>query len=183
MAGTSVACNHQFNMRASVNVQHSNREGTCKHKSSWQDADEAMLGNAASFGRGVRTDDGHNTGEILSKPHWQSHQSATKVARSAGGELMPESCAVVTSQLSKSQEADIHQKSGHPGVKRTIAARKNCPAMEAVYWYNVTPKDNLSSMSLADMLQRCHILVRHIDATLPPESQINGRRYKKGDIV
>ena len=37
-----------------------------------------------------------------------------------GGEPMPASCAAVTSQLSKSQVTDIHQKSGHPGVKRTL---------------------------------------------------------------
>ena len=36
------------------------------------------------------------------------------------GELMLESCAVVMCQLSKSQVTDIHQKSGHLGVKRTL---------------------------------------------------------------
>ena len=30
------------------------------------------------------------------------------------------SCAIVTRQLSKIQVTDIHQKSGHPGVKRTL---------------------------------------------------------------
>ena len=35
-------------------------------------------------------------------------------------EQMLESCATVTSQLSKSQVADNHQKSSHPGVKRTL---------------------------------------------------------------
>ena len=35
-------------------------------------------------------------------------------------ELMPESCTAVTSQLNKSQMADIHQKIGHLGVKRTL---------------------------------------------------------------
>ena len=33
---------------------------------------------------------------------------------------MLESCAAVTSQLSKNQVADIHQKGGNPGVKRTL---------------------------------------------------------------
>ena len=37
-----------------------------------------------------------------------------------GGEPMLESFAAVTSQLSKSQVADIHQKSGYPGVKRKL---------------------------------------------------------------
>ena len=36
------------------------------------------------------------------------------------GEPMPESCAAVTSRLSKNQVADIHQKRGHMGVKRTL---------------------------------------------------------------
>ena len=57
----------------------------------------------------------------------------------------------------------------HRSIK-TIAARKNCPALEAVYWYNMTPKDSLSSStSPADMLHRYHIRVRNIDATSPPE--------------
>ena len=36
------------------------------------------------------------------------------------GEPMLESYAVVTRQLSKSQVTDIHQKSGHLGVKKTL---------------------------------------------------------------
>ena len=68
----------------------------------------------------------------------------------------------------------------HRSIK-TIAARKNCPALKAVYWYNVTPKDSLSpSMLLADMLHRYHIQVRDIDATPSPEPQITRGRYKKG---
>ena len=37
-----------------------------------------------------------------------------------GGKLMLESCAAVTSKLTKFRVADIHQKSGYPGVKRTL---------------------------------------------------------------
>ena len=33
---------------------------------------------------------------------------------------MPESYTAVTSQLSKSQVADIHLKSGHPDIKRMV---------------------------------------------------------------
>ena len=56
-------------------------------------------------------------------------------------------------------------KCSHRSIK-IIAARKNCPALEVVYWYNVTPKDNLSSStSLADVLHRYHIRVWDIDAT------------------
>ena len=66
---------------------------------------------------------------------------------------------------------------------KTIAARKNYPTLEAVYWYNVTSKDNLSSTLPADVLHRYHNRVRDIDAMSPPEPQITGGRYKKGDIV
>ena len=38
---------------------------------------------------------------------------------------MSESCAVVTRQLNKGQRTDIHQNSGHPGVKRTRRCPKN----------------------------------------------------------
>ena len=71
----------------------------------------------------------------------------------------------------------------HRSIK-TITARKNCPVLEAVYWYNVTPKDNLSASTLPDdMLHRYHIWVRDIDATPLPEAQITGGRYEKGDVV
>ena len=71
----------------------------------------------------------------------------------------------------------------HRSIK-IIVARKNCPELEVVYWYNVIPKDSLSfSTSPADILHRYHIRVRNIDATPPPEPQITGGRYKKGDIV
>ena len=33
---------------------------------------------------------------------------------------MLESCAAVMSHLSKNQVTDIHKKSGHPGIKRTL---------------------------------------------------------------
>lgn len=66
----------------------------------------------------------------------------------------------------------------HRSVK-TIATRKNCSVLEAVYWYNVTPKDNLSpSTAPADVLHTYHIRVRGIDATPPPESQITEGEYK-----
>ena len=70
----------------------------------------------------------------------------------------------------------------HRSIK-TIAARKNCPALEVVYWHNVTPQDNLSSTLPADMQHRYHIRVRDIDVPPPPEPQITGRRYEKGDVV
>ena len=71
----------------------------------------------------------------------------------------------------------------HRSIK-TIAVKKNCPALEAVYWYNVTPKYNLSSStSPADVLHRYHIQVRDIDATPPPEPQMTGGQYEKRDVV
>ena len=72
-------------------------------------------------------------------------------------------------------------KHSHRSIK-TITARKNFPGLEAVYWY-VTSKNSLSSSALpADVLHRYHIRVRNIDATPPPELQITGGRYKKGDM-
>lgn len=49
---------------------------------------------------------------------------------------------------------------------RTIAARKQCFIPEAVYWHNVTPKDNfLISTAPADKLHKYHVHVWGIDAS------------------
>ena len=67
---------------------------------------------------------------------------------------------------------------------QTIAARKNCPVLEAVYKYNMIPKDNLSSSTLpADVLHRYRNRVRHNDATPLPEPKITWGRYEKENVV
>ena len=76
------------------------------------------------------------------------------------GEPIPESCAVVTCQLSKSQVTDIHQKSGHPGVKRTLYfARiidptvskevvRDCEACQSIDPGDLSVKKNWSSLAM-----------------------------------
>lgn len=45
----------------------------------------------------------------------------------------------------------------HRSVKQ-IAVRKQCTIMEAVYWYNVTPKDNVSLLTApANLIHRYHV--------------------------
>ena len=59
----------------------------------------------------------------------------------------------------------------HRSIK-TIAARKQCSISEGVYWYNVTPEDNLSlATALADALHKYHIWVWGIN-TIPPLKHI-----------
>lgn len=44
---------------------------------------------------------------------------------------------------------------------KTIMARKKFSVLEAVYWYNVMPKDDISpSRALADVLYKYHVRVR-----------------------
>ena len=57
----------------------------------------------------------------------------------------------------------------HRTVK-TIAARKNCSILEAVYWHNVTPKDDISPCTApADMLHRYHIWIKGVEDNPLPE--------------
>ena len=52
----------------------------------------------------------------------------------------------------------------HRSVKR-IAARKQCPIIEAVYWYNTTPKDNVSPLTAPINLIRLYrVRLKGIDA-------------------
>lgn len=56
--------------------------------------------------------------------------------------------------------------------------------LEAVYWYNVTPKDDiLPSTALANTLHKYHIQVRGIERNPPPEPQMTGGKYEGGDVV
>ena len=67
----------------------------------------------------------------------------------------------------------------HRTVK-TIAARKDCTVSEVVYWYNVTPKDDVSpSTAPADALHR----VKGIETNPLPEREVSGERIKEGDVV
>ena len=56
----------------------------------------------------------------------------------------------------------------HRTVKR-IAARKRCTIPEAVYWYKVTPKDDVSSATApANMVYRYRIRLKGINGTPAP---------------
>ena len=67
---------------------------------------------------------------------------------------------------------------------RIIAARKDCIVSEAVYWYNVTPKDDVSpSTAPADALHRYHVRAKGIETHPLPERELTGERIKEGDVV
>ena len=57
----------------------------------------------------------------------------------------------------------------HRTVK-TIAARKNYSILEAVYWHNVSPKDDVSPCTApADALHRYHVRIKGVEDNLLPE--------------
>ena len=71
----------------------------------------------------------------------------------------------------------------HRTVK-TIAARKNCSISEAVYWHNVTPKNDISpSTTLADVLHRYHIRIKGVENNPLPKPEVTTGMYEKGDAV
>ena len=60
----------------------------------------------------------------------------------------------------------------HRTVK-TIATRKNCSISEAVFWHNVTPKDNVSPCTaLADALHRYHVRLKGVENNPLPEPEV-----------
>ena len=66
---------------------------------------------------------------------------------------------------------------------KCIAARTWCSVMEAVYWYNVTPKDDASaSTAPANIIYSYTACIRGVDVTLPPEDA-GPSSYKVGDSV
>ena len=70
----------------------------------------------------------------------------------------------------------------HRTIKR-IAARTRCSVMEAVYWYNVTPKDDASaSTAPANIIYSYIARIRGVDVTLPPE-EAGPSSYEVGDSV
>ena len=74
-------------------------------------------------------------------------------------------------------------KRNHRTVK-IIAARKDCMVSEAVYWYNVTPKDNVSPPTApGDALHRYHVRVKGIETNPLPKWEVTGERIKEGDVV
>ena len=81
-----------------------------------------------------------------------------------------------------------HVPSGNGIVERchrtikTIAARKGCPVEEAVYLYNVTPRDDcISDTAPANAMYRYDVRVRAVDGAV--EKQEEACRYRSGDLV
>ena len=71
----------------------------------------------------------------------------------------------------------------HRTVKK-IAARKQCTIPETVYWYNVTPKDDISSATaLANMVYRYRIQLKGINGTSVPTHNQQQAVFKPGDRV
>ena len=71
----------------------------------------------------------------------------------------------------------------HRTVKR-IAARKQCTILEAVYWYNVTPKDDVSSATAqANMVYQYSIQLKGINGTPAPTHNQQQAVFKLGDRV
>ena len=68
-------------------------------------------------------------------------------------------------------------------IKR-IATRKQCTIPEAVYWYNVTPKDDISSATApANMVYRYRIRLKGINGTPAPTHNQQQAVFKQGDRV
>ena len=71
----------------------------------------------------------------------------------------------------------------HRTVK-TIAARKNCSILEAVYWHNVTSKDDVSPCTApADTLHRYYIRIKGVEDNPLPEPEVTKGMNEKGDVV
>ena len=69
-------------------------------------------------------------------------------------------------------------------IVKTIAARKNCSILEAVYSHNVTPKDDVSpSTAPADALHGYHIRIKGVENNPLPELEVTKGMYEKGDVV
>ena len=71
----------------------------------------------------------------------------------------------------------------HRSVKR-IADRKRCTIPEAVYWYNVTPEDDVSSATApANMVYRYRIKLKGINGTSVPTHNQQQAIFKPSDRV
>ena len=71
----------------------------------------------------------------------------------------------------------------HRSVKR-IATRKHCTIAEAVYWYNVAPKEDVDSATApANMLYDYSVRLLGIDHALPSEPGAIDSPYDVGDAM
>ena len=73
----------------------------------------------------------------------------------------------------------------HCSIKQ-IAARTRCSVQEAVYWYNIVPKDDTSSLTApANGIYRYEVRIRNIDpvSTLPASPQNLYHLYGSNHLV
>ena len=62
-------------------------------------------------------------------------------------------------------------------------ARKNCSILEAVYWHDVTPKDDVSPCTMpADTLHRYHVQIKGVEDNPLLEPEVTRGKYEK-DVV
>ena len=67
---------------------------------------------------------------------------------------------------------------------KRIAARKHCTIAEAVYWYNVAPKDDIDSATVpANKLYNYEVRLLGIDRVLRSEPGAIDSPYDVGDAV
>ena len=67
----------------------------------------------------------------------------------------------------------------HRTVK-TIATRKNCSILGALFWHNVTPKDDVSPCTA---LHRYHVRIKGVEDDLFPEPEVIRGKYEMEDVV
>ena len=68
--------------------------------------------------------------------------------------------------------------------RKWITARKQCPIIEAVYWYNVTSNDNVSLLTAPANLIHCYLIrLKGINALPPDKPEQQQMRHDIGDCV
>ena len=71
----------------------------------------------------------------------------------------------------------------HQSVKR-ITTRKQCIVMEAVYWYNTIPRDNVSATNTsANVVNSYQVWVKRINGMCPPSQREMCDPYRISDSV
>ena len=202
MAGTSVACRHPFSIRASVVSL------TGKAHVNTKTAGEMLVRRRLGTLWALVEEYALTMDITLVKSCQNCADSFTRVPQmlldmhKKGGAPMPESCPAVTSQLSKSQVADIHQKCGRLYFSRIIdsavskelvkSVLRACEAWQSidpapVRWEkgNLSVKKNWSRLAMdVDIFWRLLIVVPpvsqygdHCDGKTPSASLASWKRF------
>ena len=114
--------------------------------------------------------------ELLTDNDTAFRSAAFKRFAERGGMRVRFRCAYVASGNAIAERC-------HRSVKR-IATRKHCTIAEAVYWYNVAPKDDVDSATApANVLYDYKVRLLGIDRALPSEPGAIDSPYDVGDAV